>query len=252
MCNLENKGNTTYNHYLTNLVGLIYLGILCPQFKEAMEWRELGLRELWRELFKQVYTDGVSFEASISYNRLATEMFLSPIILCQMNAIPIPSKVLARLEKMLEFVMCYTKPDGTVTLIGDCDNGRLHRLNVWVNPEREWIDHRYLLAIGAVLYQRDDIAQAATGQFNGSFVNWMICSIDRMLLTGLCISKWIAQKMNVNTPTIDSILGWAQDVRGERLIERGKLVLYSDSLNQEFMSGVPSVDGFHSLEDTID
>lgn len=38
----------------------------------------------------------------------------------------------------------------------------------------------------------------------------------------------------------------------ERPFERGKLVLHSDSLNQEFMSGVPSVYGFDSLEDTID
>jgi len=58
--------------------------------------------------------------------------------------------------------------------------------------------------------------------------------------------------MNVNTPSIDGILGWVQNVRGERLIVRRKVVLYSDILNQEFMSGVPSFYGFDSLEDTID
>jgi hypothetical protein len=80
----------------------------------------------------------------------------------------------------------------------------------------------------------------------------MIYAIDRIVLTGLCIAKWIAQRMNVNTPSIDSILSWAQVVRGGRLIERGKLVLYSDILNQEFKSGIPSVFGFDSLEYTID
>jgi uncharacterized heparinase superfamily protein len=163
--NLENSGNVTNNHYLADLVGLIYLGILCPEFKEAAEWREFGLRELCREMFKQVYPDGVSFEASIAYHRLATELFLSPVLLCRLNDISVPDEVMARLEKMLEFVMYYTKPDGSVPMIGDADNGRVHRLTVRDRPEQEWLDHRYLLAIGAVLYDREDFAQAAGEQW---------------------------------------------------------------------------------------
>ena len=48
-----------------------------------------------------------------------------------------------------------------VPLIGDNDNGRLHRLKVWENPEREWNDFRYLLAIGFRIFDRDDFACAA-------------------------------------------------------------------------------------------
>jgi hypothetical protein len=66
---------------------------------------------------------------------------------------------------MLEFTMSYTRPDGTVPLIGDADNGRLFRLKAWDLPEREWNDHRYLLAIGAVLYKRQDFAVAAGDQW---------------------------------------------------------------------------------------
>jgi hypothetical protein len=116
-------------------------------------------------MFVQVYPDGVSFEASIPYHRLVTEFFLHTVILCQRNDIPVPAEVMARLEKMLEFIMCYTKPDGTVPLIGDGDNGRLVRLGVWDPPEREWVDHRYLLAIGAVLFKRQDFAEAASNQW---------------------------------------------------------------------------------------
>ncbi len=170
--NLENQWLVNNNHYLADLVGLIYLGILCPEFKEAAEWREFGMRELWQEMFNQVYADGVNFEASTAYHRLTTELLLSPILLCRLNSISVPDEVMARFEKMLEFVMYYTKPDGTVPIIGDCDNGRLHRLNVWTNPEREWIDHRYLLAIGAVLFQRDDFAQAAGDQWQEAL--WLL------------------------------------------------------------------------------
>jgi hypothetical protein len=163
--NLENQGDFTGNHYLSNLVGLIYLGILCPEFKEARRWREFGLRELEKEMFKQVYPDGVDFEASTSYHRLVTEMFLSAVILARLNGHEFSQPFMERLEKMVEFVMYITKPDGTVPLIGDNDNGRLHRLKVWDPPEREWVDFRYLLAIGTVLFEREDFALAAGDQW---------------------------------------------------------------------------------------
>lgn len=170
--NLENQGDFTGNHYLANLVGLIYLGILCPEFKEAHRWRTFGLQELEREMFEQVYPDGVNFEASTSYHRLVTEMFLSTVILTQLNGIAFSTPFMDRLERMLEFVLTITRPDGTVPQIGDNDNGRLHRLKVWDPPEREWIDFRYLLAIGAVLFERKDFAQAAGDQWQEAI--WLL------------------------------------------------------------------------------
>jgi uncharacterized heparinase superfamily protein len=170
--NLENQGDFTGNHYLSNLVGLVYLGILCPVFKEAEQWRTFGLQGLEREMFKQVYADGVNFEASTSYHRLVLEMFLSATILAQINDYRFSTAYMERLEKMVEFVMYLTKPDGTSPLIGDNDNGRLHRLKVWNPPEREWVDFRYLLAIGAVLFLRLDFAQAAGDQWEEAI--WLL------------------------------------------------------------------------------
>ena len=167
--NLEDQGDFTGNHYLSDLVGLVYLGILCPEFKEAQHWREFGLQELEKEMFKQVYPDGVDFEASVSYHRLVAELFLSAVLLARLNGHTFSEPFMKRLEKMLEFVMYVTKPDGTVPLIGDNDNGRIHRLKVWGDPEREWVNHRYLLAIGAVLFERDDFAQAAGDQWEEVF-----------------------------------------------------------------------------------
>jgi len=165
MNNLERSGTLTTNHYLSDIVSLVYLGILLPEFKEARRWRDFGLQELEKEMFKQVYPDGVDFEASVSYHRLVAELFLSAVLLARQNGYTFSKPFMDRLEKMLEFTMYVTKPDGTVPLIGDNDNGRLHRLKVWGEPEREWVDHRYLLAIGAVLFERDDFAQAAGDQW---------------------------------------------------------------------------------------
>ena len=145
--NLENQDDSTNNHYLSNLLGLIYLGILCPEFKEAKRWREFGLQELELEMFKQVYPDGVDFEASTTYHRLATELFLSATIIAQRYGYSFSSAYLERLERMLEFAMYLTKPDGTTPHIGDNDNGRLHRLKVWSPPEREWVDFSLFVGI---------------------------------------------------------------------------------------------------------
>ena len=171
--NLENESQVNGNHYLSNLVGLVCLGVMFPEFKEARKWREFGVQELIVEMDKQVYRDGVDFEASTSYHRLATELFLSATILCLKNAqmfnrareakTIFPDSYTKRLEKMVEFVMYYTKPGGTAPQIGDNDDGRLHILSNFRNWNR--LDHRYLLCIGAVLFDRTDFKKAA-GRFH--------------------------------------------------------------------------------------
>jgi len=150
--NLEKNQESCYagNHYLSNLVGLIYLGIGCPFFTRAQDWLSFGVGELSEAITRQVWPDGVDFESSISYHRLVTELVLSAVWLCQQNLIDIPGVILDRLEKMLEFIQYYTKPDGTVPNIGDQDNGRVHRLGVWQEPGHEWLDHRYLVKIGKI------------------------------------------------------------------------------------------------------
>ena len=170
--NLEGSETFTNNHYLSNIVGLVYLGFLFPEFSEANQWLTFGLSEMEREMFKQVYADGVDFEASTSYHRMALEMFLSVTLLADLQGIMFSHNYMVRLEKMLEFTLAITKPDGTVSLVGDNDNGRLHRLKVWEEPDREWIDHRYLLAIGAVLFKRLDLAIAAQDQWEEAFWLW--------------------------------------------------------------------------------
>lgn len=147
------------NHYLSNIAGLIFLGIFFNRAKEGKEWLSLGINELIREMELQVYPDGVDFESSISYHRLVLEIFASSAILCKINGIDLPQTFWERLEKMFEFVMYYTKPDGSAPQIGDHDDGRLHILANYGNWLR--LDHRYLLSIGAILCNRIDFKKTA-------------------------------------------------------------------------------------------
>ncbi|GAB4478121.1 MAG: hypothetical protein Kow00124_22090 [Anaerolineae bacterium] len=149
------------NHLIADLAGLAYLGILFPQFEEASRWRERGLRGLGQELLAQVRPDGFADEASTSYHRLITELALSSILLARLNDIPIPADVLARLERMLEVIQSYTRPDGLDPFIGDADDGRLHVLSSMGDAVHTARDARHLLALGAVLFDRHDFAAAA-------------------------------------------------------------------------------------------
>ena len=69
---------------------------------------------------------------------------------------------------------------------------------------------------------------------------------------GLCIAKWIADQLFLDVPTIDSIIDWAQQLRNEKIIEGNKLLLGSESLTTEFMSGIPPVYGLNSIDDILD
>jgi hypothetical protein len=151
------------NHYLSDIAGLIYLGIFFRETKEGKKWLEKGLSALKEEMKVQVYPDGVNCEGSISYHRLVTELFISSTLLCRKNGIRFPDWYMTRLEKMIEFVMYYTKPDGTAPQIGDNDDGRLHIVSNYGNWNR--LDHRYLLSAGAVVFKREDFKQAA-GEFH--------------------------------------------------------------------------------------
>jgi hypothetical protein len=156
--NLE-FGRIRGNHYLSDIVGLVYLGIFFQESKEGQKWLEKGLSALKEEMKVQVYPDGVDAEGAISYHRLVTELFLSTTLLCLKNGITFPQWYMTRLEKMMEFVMYYTKPDGTAPQLGDNDDGRLHILSNYGNWNR--LDHRYLLSVGAVMFKREDFKQAA-------------------------------------------------------------------------------------------
>ncbi len=179
------------NHLIADLAGLTYLGILFPQFEEAARWRERGLHGLGQELLAQVHPDGFADEASTSYHRLVTELALSSILLARLNGIPIPAEGLSRLERMLEAIRMYTRPDGLDPFIGDGDDGRLHVLSSMGDAVHTARDARHLLALGAVLFDRHDFAAAAGDRWE-----------DAIWFFGECVEPYLsATYAGAPTPT---------------------------------------------------
>ena len=95
---------------------------------------------------------------STNYNRLVLELILIPILVLKTNNHEIPSDIWYRLEKMFEFIMYSLKPDGNSPIIGDKDNGRLLPLGAETTN-----NFRYLLSLGALLFNRADFKQHGEG-----------------------------------------------------------------------------------------
>jgi hypothetical protein len=143
---LEFSHLATSNHYLSNVVGLFWLGTLLPELEGARAWREFGLRETLREMEKQVLDDGAHYESSTGYHRFAAEVFLYTSLLCRANDVRLPTRFTQRAHAMLEYVRDYLKPTRRAPLVGDADNSRFLPL-----APRAADEHAYLLGVGAVL-----------------------------------------------------------------------------------------------------
>ncbi len=146
--NLEFSHIATSNHYLSDVTGLLWLGVMLPELEDAKEWREFGLRELLSEMDKQVLVDGADYEASTGYHRLKLELFLYSFVLCHLNGIDIADRYWKKLRAMVDYVRAYLRPDGRAPLIGDTDSGQLLPI-----VRRTGDDHAPVLALGAAVFQ---------------------------------------------------------------------------------------------------
>lgn len=163
--NLEWSAELHGNHYLSNIVGLLFVAAYLPRIPETDAWLAFAVQELVNEAEYQFTPDGANFEASTSYHRLSTEMVIygtalvmgfpseklaalqnydyrlhrsipklkhAPITLYPVQGsedkTPFPIWYIERLEKMAAFVMHITRPDGHIPQIGDNDSGRFLKL----------------------------------------------------------------------------------------------------------------------------
>ncbi|MEW6210516.1 MAG: alginate lyase family protein [Acidobacteriota bacterium] len=154
--NLEFSYRTPSNHYLSDLIGLLAIGATMPDLKASPRWMKFSAAKLRFELMRQTHADGVSYEGSVGYHRLATEILALFFMLSKTTRISFPLTHRHRLEAMFRFAAHYIKPDLTAPMIGDSDDGRLMRFK-----DRAAADHSYLLSLGAALFDRSEFKRSA-------------------------------------------------------------------------------------------
>ncbi|MFN0277983.1 MAG: alginate lyase family protein [Pyrinomonadaceae bacterium] len=147
---------TTSNHYLSDVVGLFWIGTLFSELQNAAEWKKFGLAEILREMDKQILPDGADFEASTGYHKFVTELFLYSFLLAKRNGVEIPQKYWDKLRQMLDYIHAIMRPDGNVPLIGDGDGSQIVPL-----IKRDADDQSYLLALAAIVFDEPKFKQQA-------------------------------------------------------------------------------------------
>lgn len=143
------------NHFASDVAGLLVASLVFPALRRKALY-EAVLKHVWREGAVQVNPDGVHYELSIGYHRLVAEMLVLILLLCKRNGVEVPRGLETGVERMVEFTASVVGPDGRVPQYRDSDDGRFLAFN-----RRQSDDHRYLLNLGAVLFDRSDLKAAA-------------------------------------------------------------------------------------------
>ena len=158
--NLEWHQTERANHYLANIMGLIFIAVYLDESHESDEWLGLSIKELIKEVDFQFYHDGCNFEGSTCYHRLSTEFVIfSTAIIVGLKKERInraltgygplidnpnysnindsinsgyslfPPWYCDRLAGAVAFLEEIKKPDGNIPQVGDNDSGRLFKLS---------------------------------------------------------------------------------------------------------------------------
>jgi hypothetical protein len=277
--NLEWNEEQRSNHYLANTVGLLFIAAYLPCTPVTDTWLAFAVQEFINETKIQFYSDGGNFEASTSYHRLSAEMVCYSIALMMSLSdkkiealknydqslhkvypklklapttfydhlninfqIPIPVWLTERLEKMAEFTMHITKPNGHIAQIGDNDSSRFIKfqpnfiktnvaeakkkyanLNGYNNMpgdadywEEDILDHRHLVAAINGLFVRKDFT---------SFIGNTI--LDNEIVKQLAGNARLSSYIKEGQPTSAECKRYGNKVVWEQLIEQSKKIEFS-------------------------
>ncbi|HJZ78054.1 MAG TPA: alginate lyase family protein [Vicinamibacterales bacterium] len=151
---LENTYEVTSNHFLSNIVGLLYVAAAFRDLPIGARWDAQCRRWLARELEVQVLADGADYESSVPYHRLVCELFLGAARQADHSGQPFPDPFLDRLRAMSDFLAAVTRPDGLMPQVGDADDGRLHIFTEYGSWQPQ--DARHLLGPAGCMFNRGD------------------------------------------------------------------------------------------------
>ncbi len=153
------------NHLTADAAGMVFAGLFFSGIAAADRWADTGWRTLVEEMPRQVYADGVDFEASSAYHRLVAELFLLPARYRVVLGLDVPATYQGRLVEMGRFTAAYCAPDGDTPRWGDADDGRALPLGC-----QSLNDHRYLPELIASTFDAKGVNGAASS--DGTELFW--------------------------------------------------------------------------------
>ena len=126
---LEYKEGAAGNHYLFNLVGILFATNYLSEKEETKKWRKFAELEIENEFFKQFFNDGGNFEGSTTYHCLSAEAILYATSLMLNNKYNLSASYIELLGRTNHFINDVIKPNGEMPQFGDNDSGRLFKFS---------------------------------------------------------------------------------------------------------------------------
>lgn len=99
--------------------GLMHVGVLFPEFKQAADWRKTAADRLYAELDRQVYPDGAQIELTTGYHQVSLTNFVKAFEIARMNDVPMPDGYIPKLERMYHYNLAASMPGGTLPGLND-------------------------------------------------------------------------------------------------------------------------------------
>jgi uncharacterized heparinase superfamily protein len=146
------------NHFTADAAGLVFVGFFFGQGVAPRRWSADGWSHLCQELPRQVFSDGVDFEASLAYHRLVLELFFLPALFREACGLTVPDAYRGRLIAMARFIQAYSRHDGSSPYVGDADDAR--SLPFGGQPIE---DHRYLAGLVGVHWNVPELTRSFSG-----------------------------------------------------------------------------------------
>lgn len=164
--NLENTYYVKNNHYLSDIVGLLYIGLFLNNTKIGKKWQKFSIKELKNQMQEQIYEDGTDFENSTCYHKLVLELFFYSTFFASSkkntinnsksiieSAIDIfGNQYIEKLKKMFIFLNAINNGNGKIPQIGDNDSGILHLFNTDGRT-----NSGYLIFMGAIFFNEEKL-----------------------------------------------------------------------------------------------
>lgn len=168
------QGSSANNHLIGEAAGVFIATSYFRELRDANRRREESREILCRQMIEQVYPDGGSREQAMGYHRFVMQLFALAEIVGDKTGRSFPAEYRSRLEKMFEFAGAMVEGGDTPPMFGDCDDGYV--LDLGGDP----LDVRPWMAVGSVLFDRDDFSVLSGGNFEP--VTWLHGSDDRRRL----------------------------------------------------------------------
>lgn len=153
--NWEIFDTKTSNHYVSDLLGYLYLCWFFQDMHGIDKKRDWCIKELLKEYDKQVFDEGTDYESTTAYHCLVTEIFDHVHLICTELGIPLPAAFHDKLARMHEFIAWCTINKHTIVKIGDDDSGKIIPLRLYHHIKKTTGIHATYPEFGLSIIKKD-------------------------------------------------------------------------------------------------